>query len=86
MLPVDGITEKVMAAKHSGISRLILSEGNRGHFEELPSPLAANLQVHFVHEFSQIYQIAFQQDSPQTEIESNLRNAKHLPIKTNVRD
>ncbi len=54
VLPVGGIKEKVIAAKRQGIQELILPEGNRGDFEELPDHIRAGLQVDFVGKFKQV--------------------------------
>jgi ATP-dependent Lon protease len=61
VLPVGGIKEKMIAAKRQGIHRLILPDGNRGDFEELPEQIRAGLQVDFVSKYRQVANIILKQ-------------------------
>ncbi|MDF1578359.1 MAG: endopeptidase La [Desulfurivibrionaceae bacterium] len=57
VLPVGGIKEKVIAAKRQKIQELVLPEGNRGDFEELPEHVRRGLQVDFVDKYQQVAKI-----------------------------
>jgi ATP-dependent Lon protease len=57
VLPVGGIKEKVIAAKRQKISELILPEGNRGDFEDLPDHIRAGFTAHFVGHYKQVARI-----------------------------
>ncbi|MDI9244404.1 endopeptidase La [Marinobacter sp. CHS3-4] len=59
VLPVGGIREKVIAARRQKISNLILPEGNRGDYEELPDYLKEGLTVNFAKQYSDVYQVCF---------------------------
>ena len=59
VLPVGGIREKVIAARRSHISELVLSQDNRGDFEELPDFFKDGLNVHFCGHFRDIFDIVF---------------------------
>jgi len=49
IMPVGGIREKVTAAVlHPSVNTIILPEGNRADFEDLPFYLKEDLEVHFV--------------------------------------
>jgi len=59
VLAVGGIREKVIAARRTGIRRIILPEANRGDFEELPDHLQENIEVHFAERYPDVARIAF---------------------------
>ncbi len=59
VLAVGGVREKVVAAKRSKISELILPEACRYDYEELPEAVRAGMQVHYAAHFSDIYQLLF---------------------------
>jgi len=60
VLAVGGIREKIIAARRSKISRLILPEANRRDYEELPDYLKAGLEVRFADHYRDIYQEIFE--------------------------
>ncbi len=47
VLPVGGIKEKVLSAHRAGIRKLILPEGNRRDWEEVPQEVRESLEVMF---------------------------------------
>ncbi|MDD2320507.1 MAG: endopeptidase La [Geobacteraceae bacterium] len=59
VLPIGGVKEKTIAARRSGIKTLLFPEGNRKDFEELPAYLKKGLKVHFVHDYDDVYALAF---------------------------
>ena len=59
VFPVGGIREKVIAARRQKITSLILPEGNRGDYEELPDYLREGLTVNFARQYSDVYQVCF---------------------------
>lgn len=58
-LPVGGIREKVIAARRAGIKFIVLPEGNRKDFEELPDYLKENMEVHFAKHYDDVAKLAF---------------------------
>ena len=59
VLAVGGIREKVIAARRSGIPKLVLPEPNRGDFDELPEYLRAGLEVRFAARFEDVFTTVF---------------------------
>lgn len=59
VLPVGGIKEKIIAAKRVGVNCVILPEENRKDFTELPEFITKDMEVHFVKEYSDVYNIVF---------------------------
>lgn len=59
VLPVGGIKEKIIAAKRVGVSCIILPDENRKDYTELPEFITEGLEVHFVREYSDVYNIVF---------------------------
>jgi len=71
VLPVGGIKEKIMAAKRAGIQCVILPLQNQRDYDEIPSYLKENLEVHFVDDYDKVYDIAFQNNPTTAEEEEN---------------
>ncbi|KAF8089655.1 hypothetical protein N665_0500s0021 [Sinapis alba] len=59
ILPIGGVKEKTIAARRSQVKMMILPEGNRRDFVELSYSLKEGLDVHFVDEYEQIFELAF---------------------------
>ena len=59
VLPVGGIREKIVAARRNGIHEVILPDGNRRDYDELPSHVTEGLTVHFVKHYREVAKIAF---------------------------
>ncbi len=63
VLPVGGIKEKVLAAKRSGITTVILPKKNEKDLEEVPDQVKKEMKFHFVQKMDEVIQIALK---PQT--------------------
>jgi ATP-dependent Lon protease len=59
VLKIGGLKEKVLAAKREGIENVIIPEGNRGDWEELPEGLKEGITFHLVDEYKQVMKVAF---------------------------
>ncbi|XP_031621137.1 lon protease homolog, mitochondrial [Contarinia nasturtii] len=59
VLPVGGIKEKIIASKRVGVHCVILPEDNRKDYAELPDFITKDLEVHFVKDYSDVYNIVF---------------------------
>ncbi|KAI0989918.1 hypothetical protein GJ496_007916 [Pomphorhynchus laevis] len=59
VLAVGGIKEKVIAAKRSNITTIILPKANRKDYDELPDFVKEGISVHFVDHYSDIYRLVF---------------------------
>lgn len=57
VLPVGGIKEKTIAAKRVGVKCIIIPEENKKDFDDLPKFITEGLEVHFVSQYSQVYDI-----------------------------
>ena len=58
ILPIGGVKEKALAAKRSGVKRVIFPVGNRRDWEELGEEVREGLDAHFVEEYSEIFELA----------------------------
>jgi ATP-dependent Lon protease len=58
VLPVGGIKEKVLAARRSGIRRLVMPEGNRKNLEDIPKALRRDIEFVFVQHILQVFDAA----------------------------
>lgn len=58
VLRVGGIKEKVLAAARLGMKHIILPEGNRPDWQEVPAEVQAKLHVHFVSQIADALQVA----------------------------
>ncbi len=59
VLPVGGIKEKILAAKRSGVSHIIMPEKNKKDLEEIPEHNIKDMKFHFVNEVNELLDIAF---------------------------
>jgi ATP-dependent Lon protease len=61
VLPVGGLTEKILAANRVGISRIILPEGNKKDISEIPANVRKNLEFIFVSDMDSVLKSALVQ-------------------------
>ncbi|KAI3448497.1 hypothetical protein Pfo_005162 [Paulownia fortunei] len=59
ILPIGGVKEKTIAARRSDVKTIIFPSANRRDFDELAPNVKEGLEVHFVDDYSQIYDLAF---------------------------
>ncbi len=59
VLPVGGIREKAIAAKRSGVTDIILPDGNRKDWDDLPKHVSEGLTPHFAVHYDDVYSICF---------------------------
>jgi ATP-dependent Lon protease len=59
VLPIGGVTEKIIACKRAGISEVILPIDNQRDFDEMPDYLKENLTVHFAAEYIDVAKLCF---------------------------
>lgn len=57
------VKEKTIAARRSEVKTIIFPSANRRDFDELASNVKEGLDVHFVDEYSQIFNLAFEDKS-----------------------
>lgn len=56
---MGGIKEKMVAAQRSGIKTVIMPEGCRAEYEELPAACKEGIEVLFVQDYHEVYRLAF---------------------------
>lgn len=61
IIPVGGIKEKVIGAYNRGMKRVILPELNRVDVKAIPKEVKKDLEILFVKEYKEIYQIVFKE-------------------------
>jgi ATP-dependent Lon protease len=61
ILPVGGIKEKVLAARRSGITTILLPTANRKNLEDVPKTLRKDLTLEFVGDIREVFRIAFRE-------------------------
>ncbi len=59
VLPIGGVKEKTIAARRAGLKTLIFPAENEKDFDELPDYLKEGLEVHFAHDYADVYKVAF---------------------------
>ena len=58
VLPIGGVKEKVLAARRSGIRRVILPMGNKKDLRDLPDHVRQEMQFHFVERVEEVLALA----------------------------
>ncbi|KAL5996387.1 hypothetical protein ACLOJK_026465 [Asimina triloba] len=59
ILPIGGVKEKTIAARRSDVKTIIFPAANRRDFDELSDNVKEGLEVHFVDNYNQIFELAF---------------------------
>ncbi|CAE5966272.1 unnamed protein product [Arabidopsis arenosa] len=62
ILAIGGVKEKTIAARRSEVKVIIFPEANRRDFDELAENVKEGLEVHFVDDYEQIFELAFGYD------------------------
>ena len=60
VLTIGGVKEKVIAARRSGVTDVIMPIGNRRDWDELDKTITQGLKVYFADYYSDVYKIAFE--------------------------
>jgi ATP-dependent Lon protease len=60
VLRIGGVREKIMAARRSGCTDIVLPAENRADFEELPDYIKAGVVAHFATNYSDIYALTLE--------------------------
>lgn len=59
ILPIGGVKEKIVAAKRSNLTEIILPRENIRDYDELPEYIKSSVRVHFVDHYDEVFPIAF---------------------------
>lgn len=65
ILPIGGVKEKTIAARRSEVKTIIFPSANRRDFDELAPNVKEGLDVHFVDDYMQIFNLAFVDEQSQ---------------------
>ncbi|KAG4983363.1 hypothetical protein AAZX31_10G138400 [Glycine max] len=65
ILPIGGVKEKTIAARRSEVKTIIFPSANRRDFDELAPNVKEGLDVHFVDDYMQIFNLAFDDEQSQ---------------------
>ncbi|MBP6386924.1 MAG: endopeptidase La [Pseudarcicella sp.] len=68
VLPVGGIKEKILAAKRSGITEIVMCYKNRKDIEEINPSYLANLKFHYVDYVEEVLEIALLKNKVKKEV------------------
>jgi Lon-like ATP-dependent protease len=63
VLPVGGIKEKIMGGRRAGVTTIVLPGANQRDYDEIPEYLKEGLDVHFAHDYEEVYEIVFSKDN-----------------------
>ncbi|KAF3778335.1 Lon protease-like protein [Nymphaea thermarum] len=69
ILPIGGVKEKTIAARRSDVKVIIFPSANRRDFDELAPNVKEGLEVHFVDNYNQIFDLSFDKEPPTEEQE-----------------
>jgi len=59
VLPVGGIAQKILAAKRSGVKKVIIPEFNKRDLQDLSEDVKDGLEICFVEKYEDVFEIAF---------------------------
>ena len=59
VLPIGGVKEKILAAKQAGIKKVIMPEGNKKHFIEVPKDIQSGVEFLFVEHVTEVFTEVF---------------------------
>ena len=59
VLPIGGVKEKILAAKQAGIKKVIMPQGNKKHFIEVPEDIQSGVEFLFVEHVTEVFTEVF---------------------------
>lgn len=59
ILAIGGVKEKLVAARRSGLKKIIFPKDNIRDYDELPEYIKKGLTIHFVEHYDEVFSIAF---------------------------
>ena len=62
VLPIGGVKEKILAAKQAGIKKVIMPQGNKKHFIEVPEDIQSGVEFLFVEHVTEVFTEVFARD------------------------
>ena len=80
VLPIGGVKEKTMAAKHAFINSIIFPANNKRDWDELPQYLKEGIQAHFVYSFDQVLELVFPLLNKINENQQTTINSINTPV------
>lgn len=63
VLAIGGLREKLLAAQREGLTDVICPKKNQNSYSELPTSLKRSVKVHFVSDYSEVFDILFDEQA-----------------------
>ena len=80
VLPIGGVREKLLAARRSNVSRVILPKENQRDLHDLPIELLKSLELHFVSHMDEVLDLVIQ---PKPKFTKSKKTVKKPTLRTN---
>jgi ATP-dependent Lon protease len=77
VLPVGGIKEKVVAAQHAGIQRVMLPARNRKDFEDIPEEARKQLEFIWLERVDDAVSSGLESETPRNDASAG-KSSRHL--------
>ncbi len=84
VLPIGGVREKLLAARRSGVERVILPKENERDLHDLPIELLRSLDIHFVSQISEVFPLVIRPRKAPKPVKP-LNRVKKPALKTNLK-
>ncbi|EGG24828.1 peptidase S16 [Cavenderia fasciculata] len=75
VIPVGGITEKLIAAKREGVKKVVLPKDNRKELEDIPEFVKEGLQIYLANYYSEVADVAFNETPTLQPVEIKTRKS-----------
>ena len=82
VLPIGGVKEKLMSAKHAGIELVVLPRENRRDVEELKPYIIEGLDIHYADTYDDVFALIFPHYKPTSKVEFN--SIPKIPLTTDA--
>ena len=73
VLPVGGITEKILAAKRAGITDIVMCQDNRKDIEEIPEIYRKGVDFHYVENVQDVWKFALTDEKVDNPIDLSIK-------------
>ncbi len=81
VLPIGGVREKLLAARRSGVERVILPEENRKDLHDLPIELLKSLEIHFASTLDEVLPLVIEPLPFETRVAKKPKAIKKKTVK-----
>lgn len=74
VLPVGGVKEKILAAKRSGVTQIIMSKQNKKDIEEIEPTYIKGLTFHYIQYAQELFDLALEPAAPEKKTSTKTQN------------